>query len=350
MATKTETTYFERQNLHIIADKIFKVCDEDGARVETKIFFSIPFDSIIKPFEEKFGQLYKWKLGGPGQPPFPPVAMFKAIVYAKLNKNMSDCELDRELRRNPHLAAALGFDDVPDHQTISLFKRERLTVSLLNEIFNVLRDHLVHSGWIDFSSVTIDSAPLEAFVNLGKANKEIKLNDALACTLIEDSTYQSLAANVIVAMGYKKGGVGNMKKRIANLNHVLLYELGGFLSQAKVIKYLDKSEHAALLKSVSGGIKMPSEPTMSNFKKLLVSIVTCSAFETFRSYVTKYLAGVSTPRDTSVEMLFPGLFAALQTNYSYVDPDARLGYCATKKLVFLGYRVQLLIDDKKSYP
>ncbi len=41
MATEMETTYFERQNLQLITDKIFKVRDEDGARVETKIFFSI---------------------------------------------------------------------------------------------------------------------------------------------------------------------------------------------------------------------------------------------------------------------------------------------------------------------
>ncbi|MEX2715727.1 MAG: transposase [Candidatus Sigynarchaeum springense] len=350
MATEMETTYFERQNLQLVADKIFKVRDEDGARVETKIFFSIPFDDILKPFEEKFSLLYKWKPGKPGMPPFPPVAMFKAVLHAKLNKNMSDCELERELRRNPHVAAALGFDDVPDHQTISLFKRERLTVDLLDEIFNTLRDHLVKAGWIDFSSVTIDSAPVDAFVNLGKANKEIKLNDAVACALIEDPTYQSLAADVIAAMGYKKSGVGNIKKRITNLNLVVLYELGGFLSQAKVNKYLEKPEHAAFLKAVSGGIKTPSELTMSSFKKQLMAVIQSPAFEAFRSHVEKYLAGVSTPRDTSVELLFPGLFAALQTNYSYIDPDARLGYRATKKQVFLGYRVQLLIDDKKRCP
>ena len=92
--------------------------------------------------------------------------------------------------------------------------------------------------------MTIDSAPIKAFVNLGKANKEIKLNDALARALIEDSTYQSLAANVITAMGYKNGGAGNLRKRISSLNHVLLYELGGFLSQAKVKKYLEKEDHA----------------------------------------------------------------------------------------------------------
>jgi len=246
--------------------------------------------------------------------------------------------------------AALGFEDIPDHQTISYFKRERLTVELLTEIFNALREHLVAAGWIDFSSVTIDSAPVKAFVNLGKANKEIKLNDALACSLIEDPTYQSLAAEVVSAMGYKKNGSGNVTKRITNLNLVVLYELGGFLSQAKVTKYLEKDEHATLLKVVQGGIKSPSEATMSNFKKQLMATVNLPAFETFRSHVEKFLAGVSTPRTTSVDLLFPGLFAALQTSFSYVDPDARLGYCAAKKQVFLGYRLQLLIDDKKSCP
>ena len=44
------------------------------------------------------------------------------------------------------------------------------------------------------------------------------------------------------------------------------------------------------------------------------------------------------------------MFAVLQTSCSLVDPDARLGYCAAKKQNFLGYRVQLLIDDKKKNP
>jgi hypothetical protein len=131
MAIATETDYFEKQGLQFIADKIFKVCDENGTRVETNVFFSVPFDVILGPFVEKLEALYKREPGMKGMPPFPAVAIFKAVVYAKLNKNMSDRELERELLRNPHVAAALGFDDVPDHQTISYFKRERLTVGFL---------------------------------------------------------------------------------------------------------------------------------------------------------------------------------------------------------------------------
>jgi len=350
MAIVMEKDYFEKQGLQLVADKVFKVEDENGVRVETKVFFSVPFDVILEPFVEKLEALYKWEPGTRGMPPFPPVAMFKATIYAKLNKNMSDRELERELLRNPGLATALGFESIPDHQTISFFKRERLTVELLTEIFNALRDHFVAAGWVDFSSVTIDSAPIKAFVNLGKANREIKLNDALACSLIENPTYQSHALYVIAAMGYKKGGAANVKKRITNLNLVMLYELGGFLSQAKVVKYLDKDKHATLLKAVASGKKIPSEVTVSAFKKKLVAMAQSPAFDAFRSHVCKFLAGISLPHDTSVDMLFPGLFAVLQTSYSYVDPDARLGYCATKKEVFLGYRVQLLIDDKKNCP
>ena len=100
-----QPTYFEKQNLQFIADKIFKVCDENGDRVETEVFFSLPFDEVIKPFEEKLNLLYKWKPGMKGMPPFPSVAMFKAVLYAKMSKDISDCELERELRRDPHLAA-----------------------------------------------------------------------------------------------------------------------------------------------------------------------------------------------------------------------------------------------------
>lgn len=348
MAIATETNYFDKQGLQFVADKVFKVCDENGTRVETKVFFSMPFDVILEPFVEKLEALYKWMPGMKGMPPFPAVAMFKAVIYAKLNKDMPDRELERELLRNPNLATGLGFDEIPNHRTISYFKKNRLTVELLAEFFNTLRDHLVNAGWIDYSSVTIDSAPVNAFVNLAKANKEIKLNDALACTLFEDHTYQSLASNVISAMGFKRNGAVITKGRISCLNLVVLYELGGFLSQAKVAKYLEKEAHAALFKAVTSGIKIPSEVTTSNFKKQLLLVVNSLEFETFRSHVVNYLAGISTPRDTAVDLLFPGLFAALQTSFSYIDPDARLGYCAAKKQVFLGYRMQMLIDDKKN--
>ncbi|MEX2719032.1 MAG: hypothetical protein Q6370_022275 [Candidatus Sigynarchaeota archaeon] len=151
-------------------------------------------------------------------------------------------------------------------------------------------------------------------------------------------------------MGYKKGCIDNVKKRITNLDLVVLYELGGFLFQAKVVTYLGKDKHVALFKAVANGKKIPSEVTISAFKKKLVAMAQSPAFDAFRSYIYKFLASISLPHDTSVDMLFPGLFAVLQMSYSYVDPDARLGYCATKKEVFLGYRVQLLIDDTKSCP
>jgi len=69
--------------------------------------------------------------------PCPIFAVFKAILFTKLNKNISDRELERHLFRNPHVSEALEFNKVPSYQTFSHFKRERLTLEFLTEIFNI---------------------------------------------------------------------------------------------------------------------------------------------------------------------------------------------------------------------
>jgi transposase len=350
MTLSMESPYLESHGLHLAWDKIFTVHDENGARVETKTFFSLPFDLILQPFVEKLKALYEWEPGMGGMQPYSPVAVFKAILFAKLNKNMSDRELERHLLRNPHVAEALGFDKVPSHQTFSHFKRERLTIELLEEIFNSLRDHLVDCGLIDFSSVTIDSAPIVAFVNLAKANREVKLDDSMARVLIEDERYQFLAKKLIGCLGYKTSFPEHVKKRLACLNMFVLYELGGFLSYAKVSKYLKKKKHLSLQQAVSSDVKLPSEPTFSNFRKRFQAAAEAEEFIAFRDYLEQFFSLISDPQDCEAPLFFPSVFAVLQTSCSLVDPDARLGYCAAKKRNFLGYRVQLLIDDKKKSP
>jgi len=348
MTLSMESPYLESQGLQLTWDKIFIITDENGTRVETKTFFNLPFDLILQPFVEKLEALYEWKPGMSGMRPYSPVAIFKAIIYAKLNKNMSDRELERNLLRNPHVAEALGFDKIPSHQTFSHFKRERLTIDLLEEIFNILRDYLVDLGVIDLSSVTIDSAPIIAFANLAKANREVKLDDLMATALVEDDLYQFLAHQLLGRLGYKTSLPAHVKKRLACLNMLVLYELGGFLSYAKVSKYLKKKKHMLLQQAVSSGAKLPSEPTFSNFRKKFQAAVETEEFIAFREYLERFFSHVCCPYDCSVPLFFPAVFAVLQTSCSLVDPDARLGYCAAKKQRFLGYRVQLLIDDKKN--
>ena len=198
-----------------------------------------------------------------GMQPYSPIAVFKAILFAKLNKNMSDRELERHLLRNPRVAEAFGFDKVPSHQTFSHFKRERLTLEFLEETFNKLRDHLIDLGVIDFSSITIDSAPIVAFANLAKANREVKLDDLMARALFEDEKYQSLAAQLVGRLGYKRTFPEHVLKRLMCLNMIVLYELGGFLSYAKISKYLKKPEHLSLLQVISFSHQLPSEGPFS---------------------------------------------------------------------------------------
>ena len=342
-----ESPYLGSQGLQLTWDKIFIVRDENGARVETRTFFSLPFDLILAPFVKELEALYEWKPGMSGMQPYSPVAVFKAILYAKLNKNMSDRELERHLLRNPHVVGALGFNKVPSHQTFSHFKRERLTIELLEEIFNVLRDYLADLGIIDLSSVTIDSAPIIAFANLAKANREVKLDDSMARALFEDETFQFLAQQLMGQLGYKTSLPGHVKKRLACLNMLVLYELGGFLSYAKVSKYLKKKQHVILQQVISSGTMLPSEVTFSNFRKRFQAVVKTEEFLAFKEYLERFFSRLSSPYTCSVPLFFPTVFAVLQSTYTLVDPDARLGYCAAKKQKFLGYRVQLLIDDKK---
>jgi len=350
MTLSMQSPYLESQGLQLTWDKIFIMKDENGVRVETKTFFSLPFDLILHPLVENLNMLHDWKPGMRGKQPFDPVAVFKAILFAKLNKNMSDRELERHLLRNPHVAGALGFDKVPSHQTFSHFKRERLTIELLEKIFNKLRDHLLKSGIIDFSSVTIDSAPILAFANLAKANREVKLDDSMARALFEDEMYQLLAGQLIGCLGYKKSFPEHVKKRLACLNMMVLYELGGFLSHAKVLKYLKKKQHLPLHKAVSLGVPLPSGPSFSNFKKRFQGVIETEEFLAFKEYIEHFFSSISSPHECEVPLFFPSVFAVLQASCSPVDPDARLGYCAAKKQKFLGYRIQLLIDDKKKSP
>jgi len=166
---------FSARGLTITGEKVFVVTNESGKHVEVETFFSFPTEGILAPFLEKFEALYVWQPGTRGMEPFPPAAMFNACLYAKLNGNMTDRELERHLFRHPDIASALGFDsgEVPSHDIISYFKRERLTEDLLGVAFNALRDHLLAIGVIDLASVSVDSAPVSAFANIGKANREV---------------------------------------------------------------------------------------------------------------------------------------------------------------------------------
>ncbi len=331
MTLSIESPYLESHKLQLMWDKIFIVNDENGNRVETKTFFSLPFDLLLASFVNELEALYKWKPRTSGMRLYSPIAVFKAILYAKLNKNMSDRELERHLLRNSHVAGALGFNKVPSHQTFSHFKRERLTIEHLEKVFNILRDYLVDLDLVDFSSITTDSAPIIAFANLAKANREVKLDDSMARALFKDETYQFLAGQLIGCLGYKRSFPGHVQKRLTCLNMIVLYELGGFLSQAKVSKYLKKKQHFLLLQVALIGPQLPSGASFSNFKKRFQGAIETVEFITFREYLERFFSRLTSPHDCEVPLFFPAVFAILQTSCSLVDPDARLGYCAAKK-------------------
>jgi len=318
--TTTRASYFQSQGLHLEMKKVFIVRDENGARVETKTFFSLPFERILELFIKRFEHLYKWTRESRGRQPFSAVTMVKAILYAKLNKNMSDRALERHLIRFPEIAHALGFKRIPSHHTFSFFKRERLSVELLEEVFNALRDHLVTLDLIDFKSVTMDSAPIIARVNLAKANREPVLNVSLTRALLEDSTHQSLASQLVNSLGYKNSTRVHGQSRTPYLNIVLLSELGGFLSQSKVFKYLAKKDHVELFTRTCPAQKLPSQATISNFKKRLLSGVHSPEFISFRTFLDSFFCTTDTHRTLRLTSSFPGYLACYKIHAPSLIP------------------------------
>jgi hypothetical protein len=117
-----------------------------------------------------------------------------------------------------------------------------------------------------------------------------------------------------------------------------------------VAKYITKEKHVDLLKVVTAGNGLPSDVMLSTFKKYLNESRNGPEFRAFHEYLKEFHQKIASPIECTLDLLFPGLFAVFQKSASCVDPDARLGYCAAKKQVFIGYRVQLIIDDKKNFP
>ncbi len=101
---------------------------------------------------------------------------------------------------------------------------------------------------------------------------------------------------------------------------------------------------------VSSGTKLPSGVMFSNFRKLFQAVVETEEFIAFEEYLERFFSRLCSPYECSIPLFFSAIFAVLRTSCSLVDPDARLGYYAAKKQKFLGYRVQLLNDDKKKIP
>ncbi len=70
--------------------KIFILKDENGARVDMEIFFSLPLELVLAPFVDELHELHEWKPDMTRTMLFLPISMMEAILYARFHENMSN--------------------------------------------------------------------------------------------------------------------------------------------------------------------------------------------------------------------------------------------------------------------
>lgn len=101
-----------------------------------------------------------------GRIEYSPRHLFKIMVYAYFRGIYSSREIERACRENIHFMYLLEGRKVPDHNTISRFRKYHLS-KCIEDLLNQLVEYLMEKGEISFSesAVFIDGTKIEADAN-----------------------------------------------------------------------------------------------------------------------------------------------------------------------------------------
>lgn len=113
---------------------------------------------IMPTLQKLYGEKYRFK--------FPIEAMFKTMVYFKLKHYNFLTELWDDLIASPHLANDLGFNEIPDYNTLYHFLIKRLnskgTTKLLDAFVEANRKELLRYNITLGEEIVLDASPIPA--------------------------------------------------------------------------------------------------------------------------------------------------------------------------------------------
>jgi len=339
--TESITPHLELPEFYLQFNEILPPLELDGmVRPTTQVFFT-QLDEVLQPIcAELEPELYKKVAGKPGKYPFPVEAMLKAHLYAKFMRSMSYRALQREMYRHDELRIAFGFKSVPSHQAMSDF-RKRVGAKRLNHLFSQLVQAALQMHLTDLKELLVDSAPIEAYVNFGKANKTPTFNMPEVQQFYRCINLKDLLKNY----QFKTRSHTPFEALIA---FYLFEELGGFLSFHTVWTCVHKS--ADLRHILHFGAKLPSYVTLKTLKAKLEKE---EAYACLKGKLVELIAKYYGEEEVLQQIGSPSLnyfFGRLRDNFSPVDIDARIGFCAAKDKFYLGYKVHLLLSKKTCVP
>ncbi|BAI80204.1 transposase, IS4 family [Deferribacter desulfuricans SSM1] len=114
--------------------------------------------------EKKLKKKYKYTENASGQPAYPPLLLFK-IVFLQNLYNLSDYEIEEALHDRLSFMDFVGLsmeDAVPDHSTISRFRKRLCELNLDKVLFEEINRQLKQSGFILEKGVIVDATVIEA--------------------------------------------------------------------------------------------------------------------------------------------------------------------------------------------
>src|SRR5271157_4090803 len=153
---------------------------------------------------------------------------------------------------------ALKLKEAPDHTTLSKFRKEA-GPAFFDEFFAFSIAVLKQIGGLDADNgVIADSAPIEACVNLARANKRITIDDAQVIDFL---------AKIEIAMADslypRKRNGGTKSSSIIGL--LAIFYLCRFLSRSQMLR--EVALHPAVMHALGLDDGMPSQPTINYFVK-----------------------------------------------------------------------------------
>ena len=135
--------------------------------IETDCF--IPVDDSVRLLDQvleeiDYKKLYLAYSSNGRNPAVEPKTLFKILVYANAQGIYGSREIERACRMNLAFRWLLQGQDAPDHNTISRFRKERLS-NCIEDLFTQLVQVLSNLGEVPFANLFVDGTKIEANAN-----------------------------------------------------------------------------------------------------------------------------------------------------------------------------------------
>lgn len=230
---------------------------------------------------------------GRGRKPISHASLMLIHVLSKM-KNMSYRQIERELNERPNWLKALKLDKSPSHSKLSTFRTE-MRASFFKDFFDNLTALLHELGLIKGKSVTIDSAPIIASMNLARANTTPKIN-------VE--RVREFFTSIDISPAIRALDISHKRKYSPEsiIRFFMFEKLGGFLSTAQALKFMEKHVEVATILGFSSG-HIPSQATLNYFIKTHGSVP--NLLKPTVDDVTEFFENcVETPEDSDIDFFF----------------------------------------------